>query len=344
MRINTLLVFCPNWVGDVVMATPVFQCLRQNFPDAKIIGIIRKYARGVVEDSPWFDRIVDSNDKTYNGFFKLVCNIRRFRPDAAILLPNSIRSLLIARLGGAEKIYGYSRGGRSFLLSGGPKPVKYKNIILPVPMVEYYLNICRFLKLKIPEIIKPSLYISEALQKKGDQLLNRYGIKPDDMVIGLNPGAKFGSSKCWPPEYFAKLAELFANHWKCKILLLAGPGEEKIAQYITINSKTKIINTRPDKVDLALLKCMVKRCDLLVTNDTGPRHYAVAFNVPVVVVMGPTDPAYTATNLEKTVVLRKELDCSPCHKKECPLDHKCMKEITPDDVFNKSKKLLETLR
>jgi heptosyltransferase-2 len=208
-------------------------------------------------------------------------------------------------------------------------------------MVEYYMEICRWLRLKIPEVTKPSLFFSGSLQEKGNQLLDSHGIKTDDMVIGMNPGAKFGSSKCWPAEYFAKLAELFTDQWDCKVLLFAGPGEDEIAQSIVNLSKARIVNTGPDKVDLALLKHLIKRCRLLVTNDTGPRHYAVAFDIPVVVIMGPTDPRYTAANLERTLVLRQELDCSPCHKKKCPLDHECMFMIKPEDVLKGSEKLLQ---
>ena len=338
---NTILVSCPNWVGDVVMATPTLDCLRQNFPEARLIGLIRRYSRGVVEDGPWFDELLECNDKTIGGFFDLVGHLRRLKPDLAIMLPNSFRSALIARLGGSKKIYGYRRNGRSLLLSGGPQPHREGTRIVPTPMREYYLEICRFLDLAVPARIKPSLYISDRLQHKGDNLLERYGISVNDQVIGLNPGAKFGSSKCWPPEYFAELAELLAKRWSCKILLFIGPGENAIGDRISNLSKAPIINTGPDSVDLAVLKPLIKRCQLLITNDTGPRHYAVAFDVPAVVIMGPTDPRYTHANLEKTIVLRQNLGCSPCHLKECSEDHKCMKGISPDAVLRAGEQLLK---
>ena len=336
-----LLVYCPNWVGDVVAATPVFLCIRQSYPETKIIGVIRNYAKGVVEDGPWFDQIIGCDDKTAKGFFKIMRTIRNLNPDIAIVLPSSLRSALAVWFGGVKEIFGYRRNHRSFLLSGGPRPIYAGNGILPIPMVDYYMEICRWLGLEIPDVIKPTLFLSDSLKEKGSQLLDRYGIKYDDMVIGMNPGAKFGSSKCWPPEYFAMLAELYMKRWDCKILLFVGPGEDEIAQSIIGASKATIVNTGPDKVDLALLKYLIKRCQLLVTNDTGPRHYAVAFDVPVVVIMGPTDPRYTAANLEKTLVLRQELDCSPCHKKECPRDHECMSMIKPETVLEGSESLLE---
>jgi heptosyltransferase-2 len=158
----------------------------------------------------------------------------------------------------------------------------------------------------------------------------------------MNPGAQFGSSKCWPPAHFARLAELISQDWHCKILLLIGPGEEDIGKEIVKLTQTTIINTGPDKVDLAMLKPLIQRCRLLFTNDTGPRHYAVAFNIPVVVIMGPTDPRYTQANLEQTIILRQEMVCSPCHLKKCTLDHRCMTEISPEAALQAGNQLLQS--
>ncbi|MGD1971936.1 MAG: lipopolysaccharide heptosyltransferase II [Desulfobacterales bacterium] len=343
IQIQTILVACPNWVGDVVMATPAFECIRQNYPTARIIGLIRKYAAGVVEDGPWFNDLIEMNDKTLLGLFKASQRLRRQDPDLAFVLPHSFRSALIARLGGVKKIYGYRRNGRSLLMSDGPRPLRQNKRIIPIPMVDYYLEICRRLNLVVPRQTKPRLFFSNSVRKKGNQLLERYGIAKEDTVIGMNPGARFGSSKCWPPAHFARLAELLTKRWNCKILLFIGPGEENIGNKIVTLSEAKIINTGPDQVDLALLKPLIQRCRLLVTNDTGPRHYAVAFDIPVVVIMGPTDSRYTDRNLEKTIVLRRELDCTPCHHQKCSLDHSCMAGITPDEVLNAIEQLLKEL-
>ena len=338
---QTVLVSCPNWVGDVVMATPTFDCIRQNYPQARLVGLIRKYARGVVEDAPWFDQLIEINDKTGLGFFRLVAQIRRLKPDLAIVLPNSFRSALIARCGGVKKIYGYRRNGRNFLLSGGPYPLNGNRQVIPRPMVEYYLEICRWLRLSVADQHQPQLHMSPQVRTHGRRQIEKYGIAPDDMVVGLNPGAKFGSSKCWPPQNFSRLSELISERWHCKILLFVGPGEENLGDAIVRKSNAKIINTGPDKVDLAQLKPLIHRCQILFSNDTGPRHYAVALKIPVVVIMGPTDPRYTQANLEKTIVLRRETDCSPCHLKECNLDHRCMTEITPEMVLQAGEQLLK---
>lgn len=335
-----IIIFCPNWVGDVVMATPFFNSIRNLYPDATIIGIIRQYVHGVIADGPWFDHLISCNDKTRAGFFKVLREIYRIKPDIAILLSNSFRSALLARLGFSKKVYGYRRGGRSLLLTDGPKPVADKNGYLPMPMQDYYLEICKWLHPNIPAPSKPALFISEKLKKQGRRLLIKYGIKENDMLIGINPGAKFGSSKCWPPDYFARLAELLKQEWDCKIILFAGPGEDLIAEAIIKKSSATIINSSQD-IDLELLKYLIKSCSLLITNDTGPRHYAVAFDIPVLVIMGSTDYRYTNANLEKTIVLRKEMDCSPCHKPVCPKNHECMLLIKPEEVLQASKQLMQ---
>ena len=341
-HLDTLVIYCPSWVGDIVMATPLLDCFRENFPRTKIVGLLKKNAQGIVKDGPWFDDFIDGQNKSWGGFVDTVRQVRRHKPDAAVLLPNSLRSALTMRLGGVKKVYGYHHHDlRGAILSGGPEPVRSNHQVVPVPMTQYYLEICRWLGMDVPQRAKPRLFINESLLERGKSLLAKYGVGEEDLVIGLNPGASFGSSKCWPAENFARLAEQCQTQLNAKVLLFCGPGEEDIAQAVVTQSRAKIIDTRGDNVDLVLLKPLVRRCNLLVTNDTGPRHYAVAFDVPAVVIMGSTDPRYTASNLDKTIVIRKELDCSPCHKKVCPLEHQCMTQITPAEVFAAATRLLK---
>ena len=323
------------------MATPTFDCIRRNLPEARLIGLIRNYARGVIADGPWFDDIVEKNDKTIGGIIDLIPRLRRLHADLAVILPNSFRSALIARLAGVRKIFGYRRNGRTALLTGGPQPRRDNHRITPRPMVEYYMEICRWLNFDTPSQPRPRLFYSQTTQQNGTRLIESCGITPADMVIGMNPGARFGSSKCWPPEYFARLAEMIAQRWDCKIILFTGPGEQDLGRQIVKLSRAKIINPGSDRLNLELLKPLVQRCRLLVTNDTGPRHYAVAFDIPVVVIMGPTDPRYTDANLEKTIIVRRDLECAPCHHKECALHHSCMTEILPEEVMQAAEQLLQ---
>jgi heptosyltransferase II len=332
--VKSLVVRCPNWVGDIVMATPVFECLRANFPDAIITACVRPYARGILQDSPWFDHIVDCRDKDLKGLRQLRTDLAPLKPDMGLLLTNTTHSFLSFKFAGVPHVYGYRRNLRRFFLAGGPEPQREGNTFRPLPMQEYYLELCRYLDLDVPSWPRSRLYLSAPNEAAGLASLREWGVADDDIVVGLNPGASFGSSKCWPPEYFARLAELLQSALGCRILLLVGPGEEAIAQRIVDASSARIINTAQQRVDLGQLKPLIKRCNLLITNDTGPRHYAVAFDVPHIVLMGPTNARYTASNLERTTVLQRNLPCVPCHKKTCPLGHHaCMREITPESVM-----------
>ena len=340
-RPDTLIIRCPNWVGDIVMAIPALDCFRDSYPETKIIGIVKKNAQGILRDGPWFDDFIDCDDKSWAGLRRMTKQIRAYKADMAVLLTNSVRSALSTWLGGVKNTYGYRQNFRGIFLNGGPEPVRNNSRTVLMPTAECYLEICRWLGLNVPENVQPRLFIGQQILERAESLFQKYGIRKNDIVIGLNPGASFGASKCWPPEYFAELAELCEKELGARILLFSGPGEEPIAQAVLKKSRADIINTRDEGVDLELLKPLVQRCNLLITNDTGPRHYAVALDIPVVVIMGPTDPRYTASNLDHTIVIRKELDCSPCHKKVCPREHQCMTEITAAEVFIAAKKLLK---
>lgn len=323
------------------MATPVFECLRANYPNAEITALVRPYARGIIEHSPWFDHIVDCDDRTVKGLRKIRKALSANTPQAGLLLTNTTHSFLTLKFAGVRQVYGYRRNLRRYFLTDGPVPQRGAKGFKPLPMQEYYLELCRYLGMSLPVKPKPVLYMDDALARSGQRYLSARGVMPNDMLIGLNPGASFGASKCWPAENFARLAELLQTLYHCKIILLVGPGEEAIAQRIVAASRAEIINTADFMLDLSQLKPIIRRCNLLITNDTGPRHFAVAFDVPAVVLMGPTNPLYTSAHLDRTSVLRLDLPCSPCHKKVCPYQHHaCMNEITPNMVVTASSKYL----
>lgn len=336
-KTKTILVFCPNWVGDVVMATPAFTHLRGHYQNARIIAVIRKNLKPIINDAPWFDEVISGDDKTFKGFWALVKKLRALKPDTAVVLPNSQRAALLARFSGAKTVAGYMRNGRKLLLTQGPQPKRENGKIMPESMKPYYLKLVQNLGVTVDFEMKPALYYNNELAARAEELLTKYGIKDDDKVVGLIPGASFGSSKCWPPEHFAKLTEMLEKAYNCKIIMFTAPAEAEIGNAILAGSQAKIINGLPDNIGLDLLKPMIKRCNVLITNDTGPRHYGVAMNIPqIVVVMGSTSLRYTGTDLEKTVIVKKEgLACAPCQQKVCALKHhSCMREVTPAMVFD----------
>ena len=154
-------------------------------------------------------------------------------------------------------------------------------------------------------------------------------------MICLNPGAAFGAAKHWPADYFAALARDLAAKRGSGVLVLCGPSERDLArQIVSLTRRPGVYSLAEVPVSLGLTKACVRRCDLLVTTDSGPRHFAAAFDRPVVTLFGPTHIAWTETYYPRAVHLQKPVECGPCQQRVCPLGHhRCMKELTPSEVF-----------
>jgi heptosyltransferase-2 len=327
------------------MATPALRCLRARFPAAHIDLTLVPYVREIIEGAPWFDGVIeyipDSVHKGFGGHMQYVRRLRANRYDLAVVLPNSFSAALLAFLAGAKRRIGYDRQGRGFLLTDRVPAPTDSGKFLPQPMVNYYLRLCEHLG-AVADFLKPELFVDNASESRAEELFAKYEIDGSRPVIAINPGAAYGSSKLWDTGRFAQVADELSEREGCDVVVLGSPNEREIAAEIANRARSKPANFAAEDVGLALLKSVVKRCDLLVTVDSGPRHFAVAFNKPVVVLMGPTDPRYTNCNLEKTIVLRVEdLDCVPCHIKECPTEHECMMRLTPDMVFRAATELLQ---
>jgi heptosyltransferase-2 len=160
-------------------------------------------------------------------------------------------------------------------------------------------------------------------------------------VICLNPGAAFGSAKCWPVDSFASLARELVLQRGSAVLVLCGPTERALAHTIVDRAGQHAVRSLADwPLSIGLTKACVRRADLLITTDSGPRHFAAAFNRPVLTLFGPTHIAWTETYFAQAVHLQKQVPCGPCQQRICPLDHRCMKLLTPVEVVRAAEALL----
>jgi heptosyltransferase-2 len=323
----------PNWVGDVVMATPALRALRRAAPHAELVAIGTPAAGRLLAGSPNFDRFFaierSGRHGGWFGWWRAGRELAAGGPiDLHLLLPHSLSSALLAVASRARCRAGYWSRERAVLLQVKPRAVMDGRRRLPIPMTRLYLDLLRALGIdEVDERLELPLSAEE--QRRGDAALLAFGVGPDDRFLAANPGAAFGASKCWTVEGFAAtIAGLHARHG-LRSLVLCGPGEEPLARAIAEAAGAAAIDTSRQVLPLELLKPVLRRSALLVTTDTGPRHVATAFRTPCVVVMGPTDPRHTASNLERTRVLRVDVPCGPCHLKTCPLDHRCMTAVTP---------------
>ena len=192
--------------------------------------------------------------------------------------------------------------------------------------------------------VKPQLLATTpAEDAAAAELFSAAGISSCDFVVGINPGATYGSAKRWYPERFAAVADILAERWGAKIVLTGGSGEAGIAADIARVMSAPTLDLA-GKTGVRELMTVIKRCNFFVTNDSGPMHIAAAFGVPLVAVFGSTDSTTTYPLAEHAVVVRQEVDCAPCMKRECPTDHRCMTAVTPEDVVSAAEGVIAELR
>jgi heptosyltransferase-2 len=334
----TFLVFCPNLVGDTVMATPALRALRRAYPDERIVGVIKPHVAPTLDGNPWLDALVRFDPRARDRGHRTLAawsRLRAERADVAVLLPNSFRSALLAIAAGARRRVGYARGGRGVLLTDRlavPRDADGRR--KPVPAVESYLALVRRLGCRV-DSVRPELFTTPDDEAAADRAWARLGLAGDRPVVCLNTGGAFGPAKSWPSPYFATLARRLAVEAGARVLVVCGPGERAAAREIVAGAG------HPDVVSLAdldlgigLTKACVRRSSLMVTTDSGPRHFAAAFGVPVVALFGPTHIAWTRTYHPQAVHLFRPVPCGPCQKPVCPEGHhRCMTELTPDAVL-----------
>jgi heptosyltransferase-2 len=338
-----IAVFLPNWIGDVVMATPALRAIRQHFANAYLIGVLKPYVAGVLDGLTWLDRMIfrDTQGPWSRRMPVVIGDLRRERPDLAILFTNSFRSGLMAYLGGCRRRVGFARDGRSGLLTDRLEPIRdATGNLVPSPLIESFNRLAMHVGCSQPGY-QMELATTYRNERAVDAIWQRFALAVYPEVICLNPGAAYGSAKHWPVDYFAALAQLLVDRRGSGIMVLSGPAEQEAAQEIVRQAQRPAVHSLADyPMSVGLTKACVRRADLLITTDSGPRHFAAAFGRPVVTLFGPTHIAWTETYHPHAIHLQKKVECGPCQLRTCPLDHRCMKWLTPGEVFSAAQELL----
>ena len=339
---GSVVVRMPNWIGDAVMATPALRALRRAAPAATICALATRPVRRLLERNHTVDRWIDverrGRHRGVRGWLRLVREIRSVAPTTMIVLPHSFSSGLLALASGAPRRVGFHTAERGWMLSVTPRAPQENGRRRPRPMTEHYLDLLGAIGVPA-DGEQLELTRHEEEDARAAQLLSDLGLAAGEPYCAVNPGASFGASKFWTVDAFAETIDRVEREFGWRTIVLCGPGEESLAAQIAA-AATAAIDTSRSVVPLELLKPLLAGARLLVTTDTGPRHIATAMRVPTVVVMGPTDPRYTASNLELTRVLRVDVECGPCHRKVCPLDHRCMTQLTPSMALEAARDVL----
>jgi len=326
----TLAVALPNWVGDAVMATPTLRALRARFPAERIVAVARPSVRTVLSPNPWIDVYIETNKETAE-FNRAAAALRKERPQAGVLMPNSFRSAMLFWMGRVKRRIGYDRGGRGMLLTDRLRPEREGGRFVPGPMIAYYLRLAEVLGAPTDDR-RMELFTTAEDEAAAMAAYEALRLDPAKTLL-LCPGYAFGPSKAWPAGHWAALARGARERFCLEPAILCGPSEAPVAEAIS-----EALGGCPafhDKgVTLASARAVVRRARAMVAIDSGLRHYAAAFGRPVVSLFGPTDIRWTETWHTKEVRLQAIVPCGPCQEPMCPTGtSECMYKILPDEAL-----------
>ncbi|MGC9195038.1 MAG: lipopolysaccharide heptosyltransferase II [Syntrophobacteraceae bacterium] len=321
-----ILVRIPNWIGDAVMSTPALGAIRAAFPSWEIVLAANPVVCELMSPHPFCDRVIVYDKKGLHGgatgLWKFGRRLGAEAFDAAILLQNALEAAMMAALAGIKVRAGYSTDGRRLLLT---HPVRRTRESLRLHHSRYYLEMLAGLGI-FPAGSQTTLQCTEAESNWAGSLMG------GERFAAINPGAAYGSAKRWYPKRFAKVADALASDFGFKVLLVGGPAEADIGSEILSAMSSGALNMI-GRTSVRQLMALLASSELVVTNDSGPMHVAAAFGRPVVALFGPTDHTVTSPLCSRLALVRKHTECAPCLKRECPGDHRCMAQISVEDVL-----------
>ena len=337
---DEILVWLPSPMGDAILCTPALRSIRKRFESYEICYFANSVVRQVLSPCSFNDKWLDKIDKNPLAIAK---RFKEHNFTHAILFKNTFISALVVALAGIPLRIGYTRECRSFLLTDRLVQPKLPNgKFKPISAIDTYFAIASWLGADTADR-NLELHIdpleSKGLNSKLPELLNAAG-----PIIVFVPGGAYGASKCWPSDRFAQTADRLITKYNATVVISVAPDpfERQIAKTICDSSKHKLINLAENPLSIGELKALFSIADLVISNDTGPRHIAIAFRRKLISLFGPNDPAWTETGYENEIQLIGNALCAPCTKPTCnKSEHLCMQAITVEMVCQAAKKLLE---
>ncbi len=343
-----LAIFLPNWVGDVVMSTPALRAMREQFANAHLIGIMRPYISDVLSGTEWLDEQLFYDPRSKAPDMRILPLLRQLRKrdiDTALLFTNSFRTGMMAFLSGARRRVGYAKYGRGPLLTDTLRFQKLRGRSVPAPTLDAYLELTVLLGCK-PKSRETELATTGDDERRADHVWDQLGLPNGREVVVLNSGGAYGSAKSWPLEYFGELARRIAQHHALSVLVICGPKERQLAAQIALHANhRRVVSLADQPFNIGLSKACVRRSRLMVSTDSGPRHFAAAFDVPVITLYGPTHIEWGDTHYARAIHLQEDMPCGPCMKRVCPEGHhRCMRDLTVNRVYSEVAKQLDQPR
>ena len=330
-----ILIRATNWVGDAVMSIPALRAIRDLYPSSRITVLARPSVAELYGREDFADQVLLCHDRGIRARLRLASELRAQGFDCAILLPNSFDAALLAWLARIPRRVGYDRDARRFLLTEAiPVPASGS---IPPHQRFYYLELLRragFLE-ALPDC--PEIRL-QADPSAGRELFRSFGLGAN-RIIGVSPGAAFGSAKRWLPERFAEAASALTLEHDAEVAVFGTPSEAELCASVTRSIGTRAHNLA-GRTSLAQFLDLAAACLAFLTNDSGAMHIVSAAGVPTIAVFGPTDHLSTGPSAPLARIVRTPVECSPCLLRECPIDHRCMTRVATDTVVAEVRQLV----
>jgi len=345
-----ILVRAPNWVGDAVMCLPALRALRKALPRAEMVLLARPWVRDVIPTEELGCGVISydtqGQHRGWRGRMVMASSLRQRDFSAAILFQNAFDAALVTWLARIPIRAGYSRQGRGPLLTHAVAVPRRGEI--PRHEAHYYLEMLRRLGLipgydEVREILLPTSEavrraargdLEEQFEREAAPLTN--GERP---VVGISPGASFGTAKRWPAARFAELTSRLTKELGARCVFFGAPQEKPLADEVQSQAGVVALSLA-GKTSLGEFIRLVQACDLYVTNDIGTMHVAAGLGVPTLAIFGPTNEHETRPLGPRVELRAGEAFCRPCKLRHCPIDHRCMKSVTVETVFQAARVML----
>jgi heptosyltransferase-2 len=336
---NRILVRATNWVGDAVMSLPALRALHERYPDAEIAILAKPWVADLYRRETVARRVIPYTAKTLGEKWTAGRALACEGFDCAVLLQNAFEAAAVAVAAGIPERIGYARDGRSFLLTRAvavPRPGE-------IPRHErfYYLEMLRRAGIvqQLPACDRIRLEGSEEARASGLARFQELGL--GGTVIGVSPGAAYGTAKRWMPESFAEAATAVARSMGASVALFGSASERDLCASIERAITGVPVRNLAGQTTLAEFMDLAAACRVFLTNDSGGMHIASALGVPTVAVFGSTDETTTGPTGDLARVVREKVECAPCLRRECPIDHRCMTRIAPQRVADAALELVK---
>jgi heptosyltransferase-2 len=337
-----ILVRATNWVGDAVMSLPALRALREKFPAAKISILAKPWVADLYGREPFCDEMIPYTAGDLRSKWAAGRALAPRRFDCAILLQNAFEAAAVAFAARIPERIGYARDGRSFLLTRAI-PVPRKGEIPPHERF-YYLELLRRAGIidALPASGSIRLEGAAAAKQAGGTRFRALGL--GDTVIGISPGAAYGTAKRWLPDRFAETAIRVAGELNASVAIFGSKSESGLCAEVCDEVSARItgpVKNFAGETSLGEFIEFAAACRVYLTNDSGAMHIASALGVPTVAIFGATNHITTGPTGPLARIVREDVECSPCLKRECPIDHRCMTRVEAGRVAEIALELLK---